>query len=327
MERFLKPDTYAVWSKDTSTRYNSTSGGAFSELANVILDEGGLIVGAKYNQDNLVEHCVATDKTGIEELRQSKYLSSSMGDSYRRVREELIKGKKVAFCGSPCQVAGLYTFLGKEYDNLLCIDFICRGMNSPKAYKSWLKEVEMQSGSKVKKVWFKYKKGGWKSSPQRTRVDFENGKYKVFENEKNLYMYGYLSSNLYLRPCCGNCKFKGLPRKSDITLADYWGIEKELDDDKGTSMVLVNSEKGRLYFKKAKKNLEFYKKDFDSILDNNPMFTYSVVINDKRKEFLVDLDKMNFSDALKKYGVYPPKISLSKRIKRYIKKLIRVCRG
>ena len=173
MERFSKPDTYAVWSKNKDIRFNSTSGGAFSEFAKVILADGGVVAGARYNDDNLVEHAIVDDYAGVEELRQSKYLSSSVGDVYIHVKKALAEGRLVAFCGAPCQVAGLYSFLGKEYDNLFTMDFICRGMNSPKAFKSWLNEVEKQENSKATKVWFKYKDGGWKTSPKRARVDFE----------------------------------------------------------------------------------------------------------------------------------------------------------
>lgn len=301
MKRFMPPPTYAVWSKDKNIRYNSTSGGAFSEFAKVILSEDGIVAGARYNEDNLVEHDIVDKYEGIEELRQSKYMSSSIGDVYKKVRDELIKERSVAFCGSPCQVAGLYSFLEKEYNNLLTMDFICRGVNSPKAFKAWLSEIENQEGSKVSRVWFKYKNNGWKSSPKRTRLDFESGTYKVYEAENNLFMHGYLTSNLYIRPCCGDCKFKGVPRKSDITFADFWGIDKELDDDKGTSMVLINSEKGKLYFERVKKNMEVYRKDFESIFEGNPMFTTSTVVPSSGHDFLVDLDNMPFSKAIKKY--------------------------
>lgn len=322
MERLSTPDTYAVWSKNNDIRYNSTSGGAFSEFAKEVLSQGGLVVGAKYNEKNLVEHTIIDDHSSIEELRQSKYMSSSMGDCYKKVKDELVRGRLVSFCGSPCQVAGLYSFLGKEYDNLFTMDFICRGMNSPKAFQSWMKEIEEQEKSKVTKVWFKYKDGGWKTSPRRTRLDFEDGSFKVYEAEKNLYMHGYLTSNLYIRKCCGNCQFKGIPRKADITFADFWGIEKELDDDKGTSMLLVNSDKGRIYFEKVKENMVVHKKDFETILGGNPMFSTSAVVPAKGHDFLVDLDNMSFSEAIKKYTRVPLWRKATRKTKHLIKKAL-----
>lgn len=322
MYRFTTPDTYAIWSRNNDIRFNSTSGGAFSEFAKVILAEGGVVVGAKYNEQNLVEHAIVDSYTGIEELRQSKYLSSSVGNIFKQVKDELTKGKLVAFCGSPCQVAGLYSFLGEEYNNLLTMDFICRGMNSPKAFKGWLREIEQQEGSKVTKVWFKYKEGGWKTSPKRTRLDFSNGSYKIYEGKANLYMHGYLTSNLFLRPSCGKCRFKGSPRKSDVTLADYWGIEKELDDDKGTSMLLINSEKGKAYFEKARDGMVVYKKEFDTIFAGNPMFTTSVDVPSNGYDFLIHLDNLSFSDALKKYGRLPTYLSLWKRVVQKVMRII-----
>ncbi len=326
-EHYLKPNTYAVWSKNKEIRYCSTSGGAFSEFAKVILLNGGIVIGASYNESNLVEHTIISEFNELNKIRQSKYLQSTIGDIFKKIKKQLTLEKLVGFCGTPCQIAGLYSFLGKNYDNLLTMDFICRGVNSPKAFKSWLNEVETQEHSKVNKVWFKYKDGGWKSSPTRTRLDFEDGHFKVLEGEKNLFMYGYLTSNLYIRPCCGNCKFKGVPRKSDVTFADFWGIEKNLDDDKGTSLVLINSDKGKKLFNKAKKNLNYYERDFNEIFNGNPMFISSTEIPVEAHDFLCDLDKMTFSDSLKKYGGYPASISIWKKLiyksKQIVNKIIK----
>lgn len=297
----IKPETYAVWSKNSDIRFNSTSGGAFSELAKVILSRGGCVVGALYNEDNLVEHSLIYDNIGLEKIRQSKYIQSDTGNIYKEIQEKLKENRLVAFCGAPCQVAALYAFLGKEYDNLITIDFICRGMNSPKAYKAWLNEIEKNEKKKVIKVWFKYKSGGWKKSPRCTRIDFDDGSHNIYDQEDNLFMTGYLGSNLYIRQSCGDCRFKGLPRRSDITLADFWGIEKELDDDKGTSMVLINSDKGRNLFDDTKNAMNVYKRDINEIYKGNVCFNSSVRINEKSEAFLKSLDKYVFSKAIQKY--------------------------
>lgn len=323
MNRYNTPEVYAGWSIDEDNRFESTSGGAFCEFAKVVLSEGGFIAGAIYNEDNYVEHDIVDNYSDLFKVRQSKYMSSSIGETYKRVRELLESQKRVLFCGSPCQVAGLYSFLGEDVNNLLTIDFICRGMNSPKAFHAWLKEIEGEELSKAKRVWFKYKEGGWKSSPRRTRIDFIDGHYKIYEGNNNLYMYGYLNTNLYVRPCCGECKFKGVPRQSDITLADFWGIESELDDDKGTSMILVNSSKGKKYFNTVKKKLVYKKKDFDSIVQENPMFVESIEISPVSSKFLLDLDTVTFSDCLKKYGCAPEKDSVVRKVLRKIKKSIK----
>ncbi len=304
------PKLYAAWSKQESVRFTSTSGGAFSELANVILRQGGVVVGAQYSGNNLVEHKVVDTIEGLERIKQSKYIQSNIGSVYREIKSLLLSGKIVGFSGAPCQVAGLYAFLGKKYDNLITIDFICRGVNSPKAYRAWLDEIENENHSTVKKVWFKYKKNGWKKSPLCTRVEFENGKYIVQENDRNLFMKGYLGPNLYIRPSCGECEFKGVPRQSDITLADFWGLDPTLDDDKGVSMVLINSEKGDRLFDEAKKAMEVHNRNFEEILAGNACFNSSVNINPKSKEFLKALDDLKFSEAILKYT----KISFAQKV-------------
>lgn len=323
MERYEKPDTYAVWSKNEDTRYMSTSGGAFTEFAKYIIANGGYVAGAQYNSECLVEHVMVDSMDGIERLRQSKYMQSDLKDIFKEVKDKLRTGKLVGFCGAPCQVAGLYAYLGKDYDNLFTMDFICRGMNSPKAFKAWLNEEEEKQGSKAVRVWFKYKEGGWKSSPKRTRVDFADRSYKVYEGEQNLFMHGYLSSNLYIKPSCGNCRFKGLPRRSDVTFADFWGIDPSLDDDKGTSMLLVNSEKGRKVFSEIHEGMRVHQMDFESILAGNPMFSTSAVVPKKAAAFLQDLDYMSFTDALKKYGGYPYPVPLWRKIARKMKSVIK----
>lgn len=320
-DRFMRPNTYAVWSKDKNTRFTSTSGGAFSEIATAIVKKGGVVAGARYNEKCMVEHCLIDSLSGIEEIRQSKYLSSSLGDIYLSVKKLLEEGEIVCFSGAPCQIKGLYAFLGRDYEKLYTIDFICRGMNSPKAYRAWLDEIENQEGSKVKKVWFKYKEGGWKTSPRRTRIDFCDGHYVIIEGEKNAYMHGYLTSNLYMRPSCGKCSVKGFPRQADITLADFWGIEKDLDDDMGTSMLLLNSNKGRELFYEVQDSLIVHEKDFDTVFDGNPMLLKSAVVPKEAHDFLISLDMVSFSDALKKYGVY----SKTDTISRLLENVKRAC--
>jgi coenzyme F420-reducing hydrogenase beta subunit len=309
------PLTYAAWSNDSLIRFKSTSGGVFTELSRVVLRQGGFVVGAKYNEDNSVEHAIIQDEDGLEKIRQSKYIQSDIADIYTQIRDILNKGRKVAFCGAPCQVVGLYAYLGKDYNNLITFDFICRGMNSPKAYRSWLDEIEEEVGSKANRVWFKYKTGGWKKSPRCTKIDFKNGKNLILDQDKNLFMSGYLGPNLYIRPCCGNCQFKGVPRQADITMADFWGLDPSLDDDKGTSMVLINNVKGGKIFSEAIENLVVYERNFHEIFEGNVCFSSSVSINPKSKQFLKELDSMRFSDAIRKYT----KVSFVKRMMSHIK--------
>lgn len=300
-----EPSTFAAWSKNADTRFTSTSGGIFTELAKSILDKGGYVAGALYNSENMVEHSLVNDTEGLDKLKQSKYIQSNAKLIYKQVKEKLQDGKIVAFCGAPCQVAALYAYLCKDYDNLITFDFICRGMNSPKAFKSWLFEFEKQKDSKVSRVWFKYKEDGWKKSPKCIRIDFADKSYTVIKGDDNFFMSGYLDYNLYIRPSCSNCDFKGVPRISDVTLADFWGVNSSVDDDKGTSMVLCNSDKGKLLFDEIKPNIEFHERSFKEIFAGNLCFSSSVKINEKSFEFLKSLDTEPFSVAFKKYAKKP----------------------
>ena len=316
------PRTYACWSRNEETRYISTSGGAFSEIVAPFIREGGVVSAAEYGKDNLVNHTIINTIDDVMKIRQSKYIQSEIGQVYAEIRGLLRSGKKVLFCGAPCQFSGLYSDVG-EKQGLYTVDFICRGVNSPKAYLAWIKEIEHKQKSIVTRVWFKYKKYGWKLSPRCTRVDFENGKYKVYNQENNVFMEGYLSYNLYMRPSCGQCEFKGVPRQADLTLADFWGIDENLSEDKGTSLLLVNSSKGEELLSNCRENMVVYERGFQEIVGGNKFFGKSVSINTNSDAFLKALDKMSFTDALKKYTNYSVVEKIKRLIKRSLKKVLK----
>lgn len=295
-----RPKIFAGWSLQKEVRLNSTSGGVFSELANCVLDKGGYIAGAQYGDNNIVEHVIVNTKKGLEKLRQSKYAQSSIGNIFIEVKKLLQDKKQVLFCGTPCQVAGLYSYLGGKCENLYTLDFICRGVNSPKAYRAWINDLETHYKRKVSKIWFKYKKYGWKKSPWCTRIEFENGKHIVQYKKKNLFMRGYLELNLYIRPSCGNCDFKGTPKEADITLGDFWGLDAFLDDDMGTTMIMVNSEKGEKLLCNACHGLKIYEREIEEIRCGNEYFYSSVQRNLAGDEFLERLQQQSFSKLVRK---------------------------
>lgn len=306
------PQVFAAWSRNDATRFESTSGGAFTELARSVLKRGGSVAGALYDDELYVRHAIAQDEKGLSRLRQSKYVQSDAGRIYEEVAGVLKEKREVLFCGAPCQVAALRAYLKENPPNLLTVEFVCRGVNSPKAYRAWLNELEAKQKAKAKKVWFKYKKGGWKSSPLRTRVDFSNGTSVVLEGDANSFMKAYLSLNILIRPSCGECQFKGFPRYGDITLADFWGAREDLDDDKGTSMVFINNEKGERAFADID-GLTLREVPFEAISGNNGCIYDSIELNQNSSAFLGDLDKMRFSQALKKQ-VRPKGISFALRL-------------
>lgn len=295
------PVVYAAWSKDEKIRFLSTSGGIFSELANSIINMGGIVSGAQYTENCLVEHGIADDVLSLDKLRQSKYVQSDSKDIYRKIKEFLRTGKKILFCGTPCQVAALQAYLQQEdISNLYTIDFICMGVNSPKAYLAWLSEIEKKKNKKVQKVWFKYKKNGWKKSPFVTRICFADETWMEFSGEDNIYMQSFLKHRIIIRPCCGNCQFKGITRQADITLGDFWGIDPALDDDKGVSMIMINNEKGKELFCRISPGIVFNKKSIEDVIRGNAHIYKSVKVSENEKRFFCDLNDLSFSAALDK---------------------------
>lgn len=304
--RNKKPSIYAAWSKDNFTRLDSTSGGIFSELAKVIYKKGGYVCGAVFNNENLVEHKLSNNIKDLDNIRSSKYLQSDINDIYKKIKEKLIDNKLVLMCGSPCQINGLYNFLGKEYEKLYTCDFICRGMNSPKIFKGYIRSLENKYKSKVKKIKFKNKIHGWHNFS--TRIDFENGKTYIGGRYVDSYMVGYLKYNAFMRPSCYDCKFKGLPKKSDITLADFWGIENiapEMDENKGTSMILINSEKGKDLLNKISQKIIFKQIKSDEIFNENVCNIYSPEMTSSRKKVFENVNKMTYDELSHKFFPSP----------------------
>lgn len=295
------PRVYAAWSLDEEVRFNSTSGGLFTELAKLITCIGGYVAGAKYNKQHLVEHHIIGDEGEIPLLRQSKYVQSDKGLIFSEIKKLLEKDKLVMFVGSPCEGAGLLSYLHKSYDNLLLCDFICRGANSPKAYSKYLESLRKQYGSDIKTVWFKNKVNGWNKFC--TKVEFENGSEYYADRHTDLFMSGYLKYNLFIRPSCSNCNYKGFPRYSDITLADYWGVKLEdesLDTDKGTSLILINSQKGQEYFNRLKGKIFQEESSLEVAVPFNQCAIKSVSVGEKRDYFFDNIDKFDFSELMKK---------------------------
>lgn len=236
---FVNPDCYAAQAPD-NIRAISSSGGVFTPLAEKILERGGFICGAAFREDWTVHHIIINKKEDLTKLRGSKYVQSDTEDCFKRIKALLKDGKWVLFSGTPCQVAGLYTYLGKEYDTLLTVDIFCHGAPSPGVWKRYLKE-NYKPGS-IANVNFRDKTAiGWSCS--HVAITLQNGKKEVSNNYTK-----WFHSSIILRPSCENCKFNKLPRPADISLGDWWGISKinpTLNDGRGLSNVLLNSPKGK----------------------------------------------------------------------------------
>lgn len=278
----------AAYSKDEELRLDSTSGGIFSEIAKYYIKENGVVYGAIYNDEHLVEHYRGITIKDIDKLRQSKYLQSNIGNIYQSIKKDLIEEKKVLFVGTPCHIAALNNYLNKNYENLTTIDFLCRGINSPEAYKQYLKDLEKKYLSKIKKVIFKNKTYGWHRFS--TKIIFENGKEYIQDRYTDTYMRGYLEGNLFMRPSCHECRYKTLPRHADITLGDFWGIEKikpHLDQDKGTSIFMLNTERGKEIFEVVKEKIIFEEMKMEDIYLGNVALTQRVNLNQKQEKMRI----------------------------------------
>ncbi len=320
---FDKPaKTIAAINKDTIVRWNSTSGGAFSALADTMYEQNGYVSGALYNEDFSVSNYVSNNHEDLDRLRSSKYLQSNAEGLYKEICTLLRKGEKVLACGTPCQMAGLRSYLMKDYDNLIIVDFICRGVNSPRVYRKYLDSLERKYGGKVIYVKAKNKELGWRNLTRK--VVFDNGKKYYGVHMEDDFRRGY-HTNVFCRPSCYDCKFKGFPRIADITIADYWGIEKvdpNLDNNIGTSMILLNSQKGVDFFESIKDKLEWHETKFESILPGNNALRKSIEpAKIDRRQFFIDLDKGTFEDVTQKY--FPLKSQNQKSLKAKLKSVLR----
>lgn len=244
-----RPAAFAAYSKDEALRMASSSGGIFSELARTVLDRGGAVFGAAYNERFEVRHICAEDEAALKALRGAKYAQSDLGSSFREVKRRLTGGQAVLFSGTPCQVAGLKAFLGQENENLLTVDFVCHGVPSPMVWQEYLKHrARLDSGGTLPQaVSLRCKDTGWSRYRYCALLRYPDGTSRRIPSGERLFMKLFTEDHIN-REACGACPFKGLGRVSDFTLGDFWGIwdiAPELDDDRGTSFVLVHSEKAR----------------------------------------------------------------------------------
>jgi len=310
---------YAAEHKNLEVVFDSTSGGMFSALADVMYRSKGYVGGAIFNEDFSVRQYISNDKTDLPKLRSSKYLQSNLEGFFKQVRDLVKADENVLVCGSPCQMAALRAFLRKDYSNLIIADYICRGINSPKVWRKYLDSFEERYGHKVIYCKAKSKEYGWRNLTQK--VILSNGKAYYETKDQCNFTKGYLQTGVYCRPSCYDCKFKGYPRISDITLADFWGIEnidRSMEKDLGTSLVMVNSQKGKDYFEKVKQRINYIQVPFKSIEAGNRSLNLSVDSPKvDRKQFFEDLDKMSFIQITDKYIKNP--ISRRKKIKNLLR--------
>lgn len=273
VNEWAEPKAFAAVHKNLAVRFDSTSGGAFSALANVVYRQGGYVGGAVWTEDFQIRQVVSDSKADLPKLRSSKYAQSDARGFYSAMKAAVRTGKPVLACGTPCQMAALRRFLGKSYDNLYIVDFICRGNNSPLVFRKYLDWHENRQGSKVVYVKSKNKELGWRKLT--AKLVFANGATVYDTNATSYFTKGYLATNAFCRPSCYACPYKGFPRIADITVADCWGAKEllgeDFDRDLGTSLVLLNNGKGGTLFQKAEQSMLAKPLPLEVVRKGNPM--------------------------------------------------------
>ncbi len=315
------PKAYACINKDENIRMQSTSGGIFTLLATAIINKGGVVFGACFNNNFGVYHTYSETIKDLEKFRSSKYLQSDIGLSYQKAKEFLDKDRYVLFTGTPCQIEAFKIFLEKDYSKLYLQDIICHGVPSPLVWNKYKEYKEKSFNSKLSEMSFRSKKEeGW----GRYHVDmkFENNETYSINHNDDVYMKAFLK-HLSLRESCTDCKFKKNNRLSDITLADFWGIRNvipDMNDEKGTSLVIVNSDKGKELMDEIAESMICKEVDFEKAISGNPSYNTVSKANENSDNFFRTINSKDFESSVR---MYLPNDSIIKKMKKKIKQIIR----
>ncbi|WMJ85819.1 Coenzyme F420 hydrogenase/dehydrogenase, beta subunit C-terminal domain [Anaerocolumna sp. MB42-C2] len=321
----MKNIIFGAYHKDDVIRMDSSSGGVFSAIAIEIINKEGYIFGANLRTDNNIyscEHIMCTSVQELEKLRGSKYVPSKIGDTFKQIEKLLKEDKYILFCGTPCQVAGLISYLGKKYEKLYTIDFICHGVPIPYL----LKKVIGEDNNKkvISAVDFRNKKQGWQN--YAFSVEYTDGLKSYQLGRESKYMQLYLS-DMYLRPSCYTCNYRSTNRFSDITLGDFWGVEsfKNITNEdmfKGISVVVINSEKGLQIFHKSSNQLVCFESDISVFDSTNRYYKEHVIRPYDIKKFRNLIYKQKCDEIINKYKRYSWFREFVKKVKRKIYKII-----
>lgn len=310
-----KPITYAAYNKDESIRKNSSSGGIFSAIASLILERGGVVFGVTFDEKQRVIHAKVENKEELAKLRGSKYVQSDVGTSYQDAKQILEQGKWVLYTGTPCQISGLYHYLGRDYDKLITQDIICHGTMSPLVLQRYLRYMESKHKSTVDRISFRDKTYGWNSYGMK--LLFSNGSNYVRKASDD-YLLKIYSANICLRPSCHVCAFKHIHREADITLADFWNIQQidaHIDAEQGVSLVMLHSLKGKQIFEDIANEIICKAEEFDEALKYNMSMIISAPKHSKRERFMNTMQEQSDFNELFKMVRDRCMLKLIKRIK------------
>jgi coenzyme F420-reducing hydrogenase beta subunit len=289
---------YAGFSTDDKIRMESSSGGIFTEIAEHFISEGGVVFGAAWGENLIVEHVCIDNTLGLSKLRSSKYQQSNLNSIYSQV-VDLVKNqnKKVLFTGTPCQTAALKTFINDE--NLFIVDVLCHGIPSKSVFDEYIKYISKER--KAESFNFRDKSSGW--SRYKTKVIFDNKESYECITREDPFFHGFIC-DLYSNLACYNCKFAAIPRVGDLTIGDFWKISDDLMDERGVSVILGNNEKGLglLYQLESENKIKLYSKSIDEAIAGNPRIHDGFLnMRRKRSEIIINAKKEGFEYIYKNY--------------------------
>jgi len=316
-EGFSPIEALAGWHKEENVVMSSSSGGIFWGIAQYVLNYNGVVYGATYSEDSKEVVFMSSEIIGLDKLQKSKYVESKVEDSFRRIKDELNKKRYVLFCGTPCQVAGLKKYLGKEYKKLITCDFVCGGLPSHKLYAEYLGTLEKTYKSSVKKVDFRPKTHGWKR--YAVLVEFENGKKYNRLGVEDPFLRSFLYGKYTVRDYCLECKFSD-SHLSDVTIADFWLHENlsKLKNDKGNSLAICNTEIGKHILDNIKADYVTEKINLEFALYNHKKTQVSEMQKNNHDSFLQESINNGFMSAHKLFFKDTWKIKIKNRIARNI---------
>jgi len=300
---------YAAKNMDSKIRQESSSGGVFTALAETVIRQGGAVCAVVYNENFAVEHKIAFTLEEIASMRGAKYVQSHAGHLFQQIKELLVAGKPVLFVGTPCQCAGLRAYLGQDHEKLLLVDMICHGVPAPSVWNAYLarRTALDADGSDIASINLRDKSTGWSKYAYSVKFQYTNKKVYSVQQGQDPYMRGFVG-DLYLRPSCSQCSFKGVNRCSDFTLADCWGIwdsHPDFDDNKGTSLVLLQSPKGQAIWDGISDQFHCVTVTAEDVIQCNPSAVNSAIPHILREKFFARLSAGEPVDELI-WAVLPP---------------------
>lgn len=287
--------------KDDKTLQESSSGGVFSGVAQAFCVDDYRVFGVQFGEKLKVEHAYVSHVDQITRFRKSKYVFSDMSDTYEMVKAFLIEGKKVLFTGTPCQIAGLRLYLNKEYEKLLCVDFICRGVPSQKTFDLYIDFLREKYQGAVEAFSFRHKTYSWLRGWNSRNVKFTvDGREVVLSSVDDPYLRGYYKS-LFYRPSCYQCKYANVERVSDITMADFWGVEKlfpEVEVHRGCSVILANTKKGQEWVAKLEEFMKMEEVKLSDVIKRNSQLREPAKRHTKRDVFFSNFGEHDFETVV-----------------------------